>query len=103
MEDLDELLNGRLDGLSTSRRQYSVFRVDDDQRRGSEKYYSPKLVSIGPYHHREAGLIDMEGEKLSYLSQLLDRYQGKTQVFHQSNLNPQRSTTEQSRLQRGRR
>ncbi|CAI0436790.1 unnamed protein product [Linum tenue] len=101
MEDLAELLNGRLDGSSTSRRPYSVFRVDDDQRRGSEKYYSPKLVSIGPYHHGEAGLIDMEGEKFSYLSQLLDR--GKTQVFHQSNLNPQRSTTEQSRLQRGRR
>ncbi|GER37704.1 hypothetical protein STAS_14119 [Striga asiatica] len=51
----------------------SIFRVDRDNRQGSENLYEPKLVSIGPYYHQTAHLQKMEARKLAYLKCLVKR------------------------------
>ncbi|XP_010064742.2 UPF0481 protein At3g47200 [Eucalyptus grandis] len=51
----------------------NICRVPDELRSRNERYYSPELVSIGPYHRRNQTLGDMENHKLRYLFTLLNR------------------------------
>ncbi|KAL5987530.1 hypothetical protein ACLOJK_035278 [Asimina triloba] len=48
-------------------------RVGENMGSGIEEYYNPKIVSVGPYHHRNSQLQAMEGYKAKCLKDLLDR------------------------------
>ena len=50
-----------------------IYRVPKQLRKVKEEAYTPKLVSIGPFHHGAAELKDMEKHKQRYLMQFLER------------------------------
>ncbi|KAG6630573.1 hypothetical protein CIPAW_13G028400 [Carya illinoinensis] len=54
-------------------------RVPKILRKVNEELYTPKLVSIGPLHHRKRKLRDMEMQKLRYLRDFCFRT-GKSQT-----------------------
>ncbi|KAK6161486.1 hypothetical protein DH2020_004867 [Rehmannia glutinosa] len=52
----------------------SIFRVDGHLRsRGWDNVYDPEILSIGPYHHGNSRLQNMEQLKYRYLKRLLKR------------------------------
>ncbi|KAL8162253.1 hypothetical protein V2J09_013742, partial [Rumex salicifolius] len=51
-----------------------IYRVPGLLRRGNEEAYTPKMVSIGPYHHKDERLLPMESHKLKFLKFFLTRY-----------------------------
>jgi hypothetical protein len=55
-----------------------IYRVPKKLRMVRKEAYTPKLVSIGPFHHRGNEFRDIEIHKLRYLKDLLDRT-GKSQ------------------------
>ncbi|XP_059439899.1 UPF0481 protein At3g47200-like [Corylus avellana] len=50
-----------------------IYRVPKKLRKVNEEAYTPKLVSIGPFHHCREELKDMEMQKLRYLKDFLDQ------------------------------
>jgi hypothetical protein len=50
-----------------------IYRVPKELRNVNETAYTPKLVSIGPFHRNGDGLKDMEMQKLRYFKNFLDR------------------------------
>ncbi|KAI7999073.1 UPF0481 protein [Camellia lanceoleosa] len=50
-----------------------IFRVHEGLRNVNKKAYTPKLVSIGPYHRGQSKLLAMEKRKEHYLELLLQR------------------------------
>ncbi|BFG18856.1 hypothetical protein CerSpe_051300 [Prunus speciosa] len=50
-----------------------IYRVPERLRDSRSKAYNPKVVSIGPFHHGNKHLEDMEEDKQRYLQYLLDR------------------------------
>ncbi|KAK6114947.1 hypothetical protein DH2020_007216 [Rehmannia glutinosa] len=59
--------------LPSSPSKPTIYRVDEDLRYGSEKLYDPKILSIGPFHHKKDQLQKMEQHKFMYLKCLLKR------------------------------
>ncbi|KAK3014880.1 hypothetical protein RJ639_008452 [Escallonia herrerae] len=51
----------------------SIYRVPQNLRKLKESAYTPRIVSIGPYHKHDERLKDMEDQKKSYTSSLLSR------------------------------
>ncbi|KAK3005393.1 hypothetical protein RJ639_016926 [Escallonia herrerae] len=51
----------------------SIYRVPQKLRKLKESAYTPRIVSIGPYHKHDERLKDMEDQKKSYTSSLLSR------------------------------
>lgn len=52
-----------------------IYRVPSDIRKLNEEAYTPKVVSIGPFHHNSPHLQNMERHKLIYCKAFLERYQ----------------------------
>ncbi|GLT69873.1 hypothetical protein SLA2020_419890 [Shorea laevis] len=50
-----------------------IYRVPKQLRKVNKEAYTPKLVSIGPFHHRRKELRDMEKHKRGYLEDFLKR------------------------------
>ncbi|XP_062173993.1 UPF0481 protein At3g47200-like [Alnus glutinosa] len=50
-----------------------IYRVPKLLRKVNEEAYTPKLISIGPFHHDRRELRDMEMHKLRYFKKFLDR------------------------------
>ncbi|XP_059439864.1 UPF0481 protein At3g47200-like [Corylus avellana] len=50
-----------------------IYRVPKLLRKVNEKAYTPKLVSIGPFHHGNDDLKDMEKHKLRYFKDFFQR------------------------------
>ncbi|XP_059435364.1 UPF0481 protein At3g47200-like [Corylus avellana] len=50
-----------------------IYRIPKQLRMVKVEAYTPKLVSIGPFHHRAAELKDMEKHKQRYLKHFLTR------------------------------
>ncbi|KAK6929631.1 Protein of unknown function DUF247, plant [Dillenia turbinata] len=50
-----------------------IFRIRDQVRKVNEKAYTPEVVAIGPYHHKNSCLQPMEGNKLQYLKLFLQK------------------------------
>ncbi|XP_044482190.1 UPF0481 protein At3g47200-like [Mangifera indica] len=48
-------------------------RVPRTLRRGNEEGYTPKLISIGPFHHGKPELTDMKEKKKLYMKNFLQR------------------------------
>lgn len=51
----------------------SIYRVPKKLREVKKQAYTPKLVSIGPFHHRPKEFRDMEMQKLRYLKGFCSR------------------------------
>ncbi|KAL3641195.1 hypothetical protein CASFOL_016163 [Castilleja foliolosa] len=64
--------------LPSSPSNPTIFRVDDDLRYGNEKLYDPKILSIGPFHHRKDHLQKFQHHKLMYLKCLMKRRKEST-------------------------
>ncbi|XP_059439755.1 UPF0481 protein At3g47200-like [Corylus avellana] len=54
-------------------REYCIYRVPKQLRKVNEEAYTPKLLSIGPFHRGKDDLKDMEMHKLKYLENFLRR------------------------------
>jgi len=50
-----------------------IYRVPKLLRKVNEEVYTPKLISIGPFHYNREELKDMEMHKLRYFKNFLDR------------------------------
>uniref|UniRef100_M1A818 Uncharacterized protein n=1 Tax=Solanum tuberosum TaxID=4113 RepID=M1A818_SOLTU len=54
----------------------TIFKVNVRLRESNPDAYTPKMVSIGPYHRKNAQLRPMKKYKLLYLQQFLQREEG---------------------------
>nr|XP_011459189.1 PREDICTED: UPF0481 protein At3g47200-like [Fragaria vesca subsp. vesca] len=70
---LEILIGERLEQLAPLSASCSIYRVPERLRSLNPSVYTPKLVSIGPLHHGNETLQDMEEHKYRYLQQFLDR------------------------------
>jgi hypothetical protein len=50
-----------------------IYRVPKLLSKVNEEAYTPKLISIGPFHHNRKELRDMEMHKVGYFKKSLDR------------------------------
>ncbi|KAG5033361.1 hypothetical protein JHK82_016925 [Glycine max] len=58
-----------------------IYKVPFSIRRHNEEAYTPKVVSIGPFHHGNPRLQDMENHKLFYSKAFLERTQTTSDSF----------------------
>ncbi|XP_060174019.1 UPF0481 protein At3g47200-like [Lycium barbarum] len=77
-EDLVQSIGEKMKNISSVHR---INKVPQELKQGSEHDYSPKLVSIGPFHHGVATLNDMEEHKWCYLNTLVSRKPINTQTI----------------------
>ncbi|TMW82771.1 hypothetical protein EJD97_004976 [Solanum chilense] len=64
----------RIENLYKSRvKPISIFKVNVGLRESNPDAYTPKMVSIGPYHRKNPQLRTMEKYKLLYLQRFLER------------------------------
>ncbi|MED6196911.1 hypothetical protein PIB30_051828 [Stylosanthes scabra] len=54
-----------------------IYRVPNNIRKLNEDAYTPDVVSIGPFHHGNQNLLDMEGQKRLYCRQFIERSETK--------------------------
>ncbi|KAJ8539793.1 hypothetical protein K7X08_014045 [Anisodus acutangulus] len=69
-EDLVQSIGEKMKNISNVHR---INRIPQELKKGSEHKYSPKLVSIGPFHHGVGNLKAMEEHKWCYLNTLVSR------------------------------
>ncbi|GJW86954.1 putative UPF0481 protein, partial [Tanacetum coccineum] len=75
-QDTIQILLGCEEGrnnISTSRFSSSISMVPSMLRNLSPKSFTPRVVSIGPRHHEDENLKEMEEQKRIYLHDLLIR------------------------------
>ncbi|KAK7393260.1 hypothetical protein VNO78_21810 [Psophocarpus tetragonolobus] len=60
-----------------------IYRVPFNIRKLKEDAYTPKLVSIGPFHHNLPNFQNMQRHKLSYCKAFLQRTQASSQKLIQ--------------------
>ena len=70
VNDMTEMLNNLEPPLSTDS---CIYRVPYDLRKWNEESYTPKVVSIGPFHRGNGRLQTMEKEKVRCLNSFLER------------------------------
>ncbi|KAA8525423.1 hypothetical protein F0562_007274 [Nyssa sinensis] len=87
LNDIENQYNGfvnhiavMIEGVNDIENQYSVsssehciFRVPIELRKINEAAYTPRIVSIGPFHHGSERLRSMEAQKLCYFKKLIER------------------------------
>ncbi|XP_031274439.1 UPF0481 protein At3g47200-like [Pistacia vera] len=61
------------DTLEWTNQGYCIFRVPQSIRKVNEEAYTPKLISIGPFHHGKEELAEMEKQKPRYMESFLKR------------------------------
>ncbi|XP_052108015.1 UPF0481 protein At3g47200-like [Arachis duranensis] len=54
-----------------------IYRVPHEIRKLNEDAYTPKVVSIGPFHHGNEKLLNMEGQKTMYFKEFIERTETK--------------------------
>ncbi|XP_057726970.1 UPF0481 protein At3g47200-like [Arachis stenosperma] len=54
-----------------------IYRVPHEIRKLNEDAYTPKVVSIGPFHHGNEKLVNMEGQKTMYFKEFIERTETK--------------------------
>ncbi|MCD7464250.1 hypothetical protein HAX54_052342 [Datura stramonium] len=77
-EDLVKSIREKMISISSCHR---INRVPQELKKGSEHSYTPKLVSIGPFHHGVDNLNAMEEHKWCYLNTLISRKPINTQTI----------------------
>jgi hypothetical protein len=60
-----------LDPLSSP--EPCIYKVPDPLRKLKKEAYSPQILSIGPFHHGDEKLQNMEKHKLRYLKEFMER------------------------------
>ncbi|XP_057727366.1 uncharacterized protein LOC130943486 isoform X2 [Arachis stenosperma] len=75
MNDIRRMLQGAEPPLTT---ECCIYKVPFDIRRLNHDAYTPKVVSIGPFHHGSTRLQNMERHKLIYCNEFLQRAGGTT-------------------------
>ncbi|XP_015937610.1 putative UPF0481 protein At3g02645 [Arachis duranensis] len=75
MNDIRRMLQGAEPPLTT---ECCIYKVPFDIRRLNHDAYTPKVVSIGPFHHGSPMLQNMERHKLIYCNEFLQRAGGTT-------------------------
>ncbi|KAH9723291.1 DUF862 domain-containing protein [Citrus sinensis] len=73
MEKLAEYLGGKLETFQPLTRECSIYRVPERKRCLHPRDYTPKMVSIGPFHYGKPELKAMEEQKERYLKCFLQR------------------------------
>ncbi|KAG6628576.1 hypothetical protein CIPAW_14G022800 [Carya illinoinensis] len=73
--DIIDTDRSALDALEASRcpDNYCIYRVPKRLRKVNNMAYTPRLVSIGPFHHRSEVLKDMDIQKLLILKNFCNR------------------------------
>ncbi|XP_061370412.1 UPF0481 protein At3g47200-like isoform X2 [Gastrolobium bilobum] len=69
---IEEILDKAISPLTT---KCCIYRVPHEIRKLNIDAYTPKVVSIGPYHHDNPKLKNMEGHKLKYCKEFRERVQ----------------------------
>ncbi|KAL2346755.1 hypothetical protein Fmac_000755 [Flemingia macrophylla] len=71
--DIDGMLEGAEEAVTD---ECCIYRVPYDLRKLNEDAYTPKVVSIGPFHHNTLDrLLNMQKHKLRYCKAFLERTQ----------------------------
>ncbi|KAH9740791.1 transmembrane protein [Citrus sinensis] len=73
MEKLADSLSGELESLHPLARECSIYRVPEATRCSHPSHFTPRMVSIGPFHHGKEELKAMEEHKKRYLKCFLQR------------------------------
>ncbi|GLT74558.1 hypothetical protein SLA2020_463460 [Shorea laevis] len=68
----------KLQALSSTFLEHTIFRVPRLLYEVNEKAYEPEIISIGPYHRGQNHLMMMEVHKVRFLGMLLGRTNGQT-------------------------
>ena len=74
--DINELANSLREQLNTKKApppECCIYRVPERSRKLHRKAFTPRVVSIGPFHHGKENLKAMEDQKKTYLQQFLDQ------------------------------
>ncbi|GKV50145.1 hypothetical protein SLEP1_g56857 [Rubroshorea leprosula] len=71
-------IEGKLQALSSTFSEHTIFRVPRRLHEVNEKAYEPEIISIGPYHRGKNHLEMMEVHKVRFLGMLLRRTNGHT-------------------------
>ncbi|KAM3339001.1 putative protein isoform X1 [Capsicum galapagoense] len=69
-------ISGMFKGLDNSSLKSCIFKVNVGLRESNPGAYTPKMVSIGPYHRKNPMLRPMEKYKVLYLQRFLKRQEG---------------------------
>ncbi|KAL5789202.1 hypothetical protein ACOSQ2_004090 [Xanthoceras sorbifolium] len=73
LKKLADSLRGKFETLYPLSVKSCIYRVPPKIRMLNESLYTPRMVSIGPFHHGSKELKAMEEHKLRYLQQFLRR------------------------------
>lgn len=68
-------LKDRLRKLSPLSPECCIYKVPAELREGNEKSFTPQVISIGPLHHNNEKLKDMEEHKMRFFNDFLSRAQ----------------------------
>ncbi|MED6196910.1 hypothetical protein PIB30_051827 [Stylosanthes scabra] len=58
-----------------------IYRVPHPIRKVNEDAYTPKVVSIGPFHHGDPNLLKMEGLKRTYCREFIKRSETNSETL----------------------
>ncbi|XLT26875.1 hypothetical protein HN873_058167 [Arachis hypogaea] len=61
------------EGQPRFKEECCIYRVPHEIRKFNEDAYTPKVVSIGPLHHGNEKLLNMEDQKKLYCRQFIER------------------------------
>ncbi|ESR59119.1 hypothetical protein CICLE_v10015398mg [Citrus x clementina] len=81
MEKLADSLSGELESLHPLPRECSIYRVPETTRCSHPSHFTPRIVSIGPFHHGKEELKAMEEHKKRYLKCFLQRTKVRISSF----------------------
>ncbi|KAH1128256.1 hypothetical protein AAZX31_06G284100 [Glycine max] len=76
--NIEEMLKGAWAPVIT---ECCIYKVPFSIRRHNEEAYTPKVISIGPFHHGHPRLRDMEEHKIYYSKAFLERSQTTLDSF----------------------
>ncbi|KAG8370290.1 hypothetical protein BUALT_Bualt14G0101600 [Buddleja alternifolia] len=69
-DEITAVLDSMIQG-SPSESEPSIFKVHTLRSDARDNVYDPKILAIGPYHHKKSSLQNMEQYKCRYMKQLL--------------------------------
>ncbi|XP_040985924.1 UPF0481 protein At3g47200-like [Juglans microcarpa x Juglans regia] len=70
-----------LDEAESSREMLCIYRVPHCLREGDEKAYVPQIISLGPYHHGNSSLSQMDLHKWRALQHVLKRNKQEIKLY----------------------